>query len=728
MEEPTPILSLEEPEAGIAIVWMDDPAEPVNTLKRELIDEFESVLSEIERNTGLEVLVFASGKPDNFVAGANLDMLNDVASAADAQALSEISQGMQGRIEALNCTTVAAIHGACLGGGLELALAFDARVVTNDSSTRLGLPEVQLGLLPGGGGTQRLPRLIGVERALDLLLTGRQVSAAHARRLGLVDEVVAKEILIEAAIKRGRDLRAQVPAAGWRKVLTDASKYASVNALRELTLGGNALGRRLLFEQAKKRADGRTRGNYPAPVKILHAVRTGLEKGRAAGLAAEARAFGELVISPESRQLINLFFATTQLKKDRGIKDASVDERDIDKVCVLGAGLMGAGIAYVTVAKVGVPVRLKDKDAQGLAGGLAQVRKLLDGRVKKRAMTPLQRAQTLAILTGTTDYSGVNNADLIIEAVFENLELKHQMVREIEALNGAETIFATNTSALPISEIATASAHPETVIGMHYFSPVERMPLLEIVVTENTAPWVTATCVEFGKRQGKTVIVVNDAPGFYTTRILGAYMNEAAKLLTEGVSVQRIDNALMDWGFPVGPMTLLDEVGIDVGHKVGETLYEAFGERMAPVAGIDRLLDDGRLGRKNKRGLYRYDRMEKKGPRQVDETVYSVLDIDAGNIMSSRDIAERCALRMINEAVYCLAEEVLRNVRDGDIGAVLGLGFPPFRGGPFRYIDEVGARYVVDRLGVLGKLNGASFAPAPILLEAAESGDEFYGH
>ena len=726
MEEPTPILSLEEPEAGIAILWMDDPTEPINTLNRALVDEFESVLSEIEGKSGLEVLVFTSAKPDSFVAGANLDMLKEIASAADAQALSEIAQRMHKRIEALRCATVAAIHGACLGGGLELALAFDARVATADSGTRLGLPEVQLGLLPGGGGTQRLPHLIGVERALDLLLTGRQVSAAHARRLGLVDEVVAKEILIEAAIKRGRRLRTELPSVGRQKILNRVRKYASIGAIRELALGGNSWGRRVLFDQAAKRAEKRTRGNYPAPPKMLRAVRTGLEQGRAAGMAAEAQAFGELVVSPESRQLINLFFATTQLKKDRGIEDAVVDERDIGKVCVLGAGLMGAGIAYVTIAKAAVPVRLKDKDDQGITGGLAHVRKLLDARVRKRAMTSLQRAQTLALLTGTPEYSGVSNADLVIEAVFEDLELKHQMVRDMEALTGAETIFATNTSALPISDIAAVSSRPETVVGMHYFSPVEKMPLLEIIVTEKTAPWVTATCVEFGKRQGKTVIVVNDGPGFYTTRILGAYMNEAVTLLTEGVSVQRIDDALMDWGFPVGPMTLLDEVGIDVGHKVGETLYKAFGERMAPVAEMTRLLDDGRLGRKNERGIYLYDRNRKKAPKRVDETIYSVLGIDAGNAMSSREIAERCALRMINEAAYCLTEKVLRGPRDGDVGAVFGLGFPPFRGGPFRYIDTVGAGYVTERLEALGKLHGESFAPAPILLNAAESGVDLY--
>ncbi len=725
MDEAAPVLILEKPESGVAIIWMDDPTEPVNTLKRELVDEFASVLGDVERNDDLEVVVFASGKPDNFVAGANLDMLRGATGAADAQALSEIAQILHERIAALRCATVAAIHGACLGGGLELAMAFDARVASADTATRLGLPEVQLGLLPGGGGTQRLPRVIGIERALDLLLTGRQVSAERARRLGLVDEVVAKEILIEAAIRRGRERRTRAPASGWRTVWAPASG-TRLQAARNFALGGNPLGRRLLFDQVEKRTRQRTRGNYPAPTKIIHAVRTGLEQGHAAGLAAEAKGFGELVVTPESRQLINLFYASTELKKDRGIDDATADEREIGKVAVLGAGLMGAGIAYATIAKAHLPVRLKDKDAAGVAGGLAQVRSLLDGRVRKRAITPLQRDQHLARLTGTTDYSGVGNADLVIEAVFEDLELKRQMVHDIEELGDREVIFATNTSALPISDIAAGGARPELVIGMHYFSPVEKMPLLEIVITDKTAAWVTATCVDIGKRQGKTVIVVNDGPGFYTTRILGAYMNEAARLLTEGARVETLDEALMNWGFPVGPMALLDEVGIDVGQKVGETLHQAFGDRMAPVQGMERLLADDRLGRKNKRGIYRYDDTRKSGGKRVDETVYTVLGIESQNPISSHDIAERCALRMINEAVYCLQEGVLRSARDGDIGAVFGLGFPPFRGGPFRYIDAVGNSYVVDRLLTLQRLHGETFAPAPMLCEMAEAGKTFY--
>ena len=594
----TPTLRLETREAGVAIAWIDDPTESVNTLRRESIEEFESLLTELERRTDLSILVFASAKPGSFIAGANLDMLQEVKTAEQARALSQSAQTIQNRFADLRLTTVAAIHGPCLGGGLELVLAFDSRVASNDTSTRLGLPEVQLGLLPGGSGTQRLPHLVGVETALDLMLTGRKLSAQRALRAGLIDEMVAKDILIDAAITQGKKLMLEGKATRRPAV--------SLKSMRNWVLSANPLGRKFLFEQAGKRVRAKTRGNYPAPEKILECVRVGLERGFREGLEAEASAFGNLVVSPQAEQLINIFRDVTSLKKENGVDDPEVEPDFVRKIGVLGAGLMGAGITYVSINNARIPVRLKDKDDPGLSHGLAQVGGLLTGRVKKKAMTPLQRAQTIARLSGTTDYSGMANCDLIIEAVFEDLALKQQMIRDIEALRQEFPIFATNTSAIPIADIAAEAKSPEKIIGMHYFSPVEKMPLLEIVVTEKTAPWVIVTCSDLGKRQGKTVIVVNDGPGFYTTRILAPYMAEAGYLLMEGVPVQRIDESLRNFGFPLGPLALLDEVGIDVAYKVGETLHRAFGDRMQPVDGIKKLVDDQRLGRKNEKGVYVY--------------------------------------------------------------------------------------------------------------------------
>ncbi len=706
---------LETRSPGVAIIWMDDPDEPMNTLKAELDTELGQVLGELAGLSDLQALVFASGKPDSFIAGANLEMLQNVGAAEEAQALAELAQGIQSRLAVLNVPTVAAIHGPCLGGGLELALAFDVRVATDDPKTRLGLPEVQLGLLPAGGGTQRLPRLVGIEQALDMLLTGKQLDARRAKKIGLVDEVVPLPNLLEAAIRNAlARTRGKPPQRSW------------LDKARHFALAGNPVGRRLVFDQARERALAKTRGNYPAPEKILEVTRLGLEQGMKAGLEAEARAFGELVVSPQARELIYLFFANTALKKDPGVDDPSVQPRRPRRVGVLGGGLMGAGISLVTVLKARTPVRLKDKDDSGVSHGLAYVHRDLNQRLARKRMTDLERVHTAARLTGAVDYSGFGDLELVIEAVFEDLDLKQRMVREVEDAGPDEVIFASNTSALPIAKIAEASRHPETVLGMHYFSPVEKMPLLEIIVTPRTADWVTATCVQLGKAQGKTVIVVKDSPGFYTSRIVAPYINEAAWLLTEGAPVQDIDRALKDFGFPVGPITLLDEVGLDVAAKVAHTLGDAFGARLAPPPVMSKLQADERFGRKNRRGFYLYQD-GKKTDKEVDHSVYGAMEVEPGKRLPPREMAERCALQMINEALRCFGEGILRSARDGDIGAVFGLGFPPFLGGPFRYVDRRGAKAVLDKLEGYRQRFGERFAPAPLLRELAREGGTFHG-
>ena len=379
---------------------------------------------------------------------------------------------------------------------------------------------------------------------------------------------------------------------------------------------------------------------------------------------------------------------------------------------MLGGGLMGSGIAFVTV-NAGLPVRLRERDDAAAAHGLGAVRALLDERVKRRSIDRLERAEKMRLLTATTDWSGLERVDVLVEAVFEDLALKQEMVRAFEAVNPTG-IFASNTSSIPIARIAEASAHPGTVLGMHYFSPVQKMPLLEVIVTDRTSPEATATAVALGKRQGKTVIVVRDGPGFYTSRILAPYMNEAAHLLVEGAAVEDLDRALVDFGFPVGPITLLDEVGIDVGDKVGKILHEAFGDRMAPPAALHDVVAAGRLGRKNGKGFYTYGGKEKR----VDATVYDLLPGGrARKRIPAAEIQERVVLQMVNEAVRCLGEGILRSARDGDVGAVFGLGFPPFRGGPFRWADTVGTRTLLGKLERLRERHGERFAPAPLLAE-----------
>jgi 3-hydroxyacyl-CoA dehydrogenase/enoyl-CoA hydratase/3-hydroxybutyryl-CoA epimerase len=709
---------------GVAVVRIDVPGESVNSLRGNFAEELDQALDAIEKQNEVRAVVIASGKPDGFIAGADIKMLRAIRTANEAAELTKRGRQALERIENFSKPVVAAINGACLGGGLELTLACHARVASNDEKTRLGLPEVQLGLLPGLGGTQRLPRLVGAEAALDLMLTGKHLDAKRAQRIGLVDEVVPAAILVDVAVKRALELagtsrRGERRLAGKRRVM-------------EALLVKNPLGRSFFFDQAKKRTLSKTHGNYPAAERILEVVRIGLSRGAEAGYGAESQAFGELAVSAEARELIGIFFAQNELKKDSGTSDGEAEPRKIRRVGVLGAGLMGAGIAYVTAVNAKLPVRLKDRDDKSLGRGMVHLRALFDDRAKKRRMPAFERDRELLRVSTTTNYDGFDAVDVVIEAVFEDLKIKQDVVREVEGRGGKNLIFASNTSSLPITRIAEASRAPERIIGMHYFSPVEKMPLLEIVVTEKTAASVTATAVELGKRQGKTVIVVRDGAGFYTSRILGPYLNEASYLVSEGVPVDAIDRALVNWGFPVGPLTLLDEVGIDVGGKVGKILHDAFGVRMAPPPGVERLLEDQRLGKKNGRGFYDYSQKKRRlfrgssKRRPVDTSVYSVLGVEPKADPPAGEIAQRCALMLVNEAVYCLAEGILRSARDGDIGAVFGLGFPPFREGPFRYIDVVGAGEIVRRLEGYEKNCGVRFRPAPLLVEMARGGRTFY--
>ncbi|GAB4203287.1 MAG: fatty acid oxidation complex subunit alpha FadJ [Sandaracinaceae bacterium] len=714
-------LSIEKRADGVFVVRMDVPGEPVNTLKASFASDFAEVFADLEKDPACKAVVFTSGKKNGFIAGADITMLQGVRTEKDAAELARTGQKAMDRIASFRVPVVAAIHGPALGGGLEVAMACHARVASDDKKTKLGLPEVMLGVLPGAGGTQRLPMLVPIQAALDLLLTGKQIDAKKAKKLGLVDEVVPQPILIEVAAKRALEL-ADEPRKG-----APQKKLQGAEALQEAALTKTPLGRKFLFDQARKQLLAKSRGNYPAPERILEVVEKGLAEGYEAGIEAEARAFGELVVSPQAAQLMNIFFAQNALKKDNGVADASVKPREVHRVGMLGAGLMGGGIAYVTATVAGIPVRLKDKDPDGVARGLAHVRGLVEGRVKRKRLTPREAVEQLALVSGTTDYSGMKGCEVVIEAVFEDLALKHRVLADIEAACGPEVIFASNTSSIPISKIAEGSKHPETVIGMHYFSPVDKMPLLEIITTDKTAPWVTATCVELGKKQGKTVIVVNDGTGFYTSRILGPLMNEAAFVLAEGVKIEDIDQALVDWGFPVGPITLLDEVGIDVAAKVGPIMLAEFGDRMTAPPGFEKLLADQRYGRKNERGFYRYGKDEKKGKKRVDESVYALLGLEPKKHLPPDEIAQRCALLMVNEAAHCFGEGILRSARDGDVGAIFGLGFPPFRGGPFRYVDTIGAKEIVRRLERFRDRLGVRFSPAPVLVEMAKTGKTFHG-
>ncbi|WP_192457473.1 fatty acid oxidation complex subunit alpha FadJ [Musicola keenii] len=685
----------------IAVVHIDVIGERVNTLKSAFAEHVETILAQAAAKGMPRGMIIMSGKPDSFIAGADIGMLDACPDAGAAQALSRQGQDTFSRLSRLSFPVVAAIHGACLGGGLELALACDYRICTPDDATVLGLPEVQLGLLPGAGGTQRLPRLIGADRALDLMLTGRRLRAAQAKKWGLVDDVVPRTILIEAAIAQIRLGKRKARGCGQN----GRQRFLSLPFVR-----------RVLFDRVRKLTRAKTQGHYPAAEQVIDVVICGLTQGETAGYAAEARAFGQLVMSPVSKALRRLFFASSALKSEA--EGGNVGP--LRRVGIVGGGLMGGGIAGITVLQGHLPVRIKDIDHQGVIHALRHSWRQLDELAARRRITPAVQRQRMSLISGGIDYQGFERADVVVEAVFEDLALKRRIVADIEAVTPEQTIFATNTSSLPIHQIADGARRPERIVGLHYFSPVEKMPLVEVIPHAGTHPDVVATVVELAKRQGKTAIVVADGAGFYVNRILTPYLNEAARCLLEGEPVDSIDRALVKFGFPVGPFALLDEVGLDVAMKIAPVLYQALGERFGVSPVLEAMLRNNRLGRKNHRGFYRYAQRGirwRRAEKKVDDHVYTLLGVTPKPHLAPELIAQRCVMMMLNEAAYCLAESIIRSERDGDIGAVFGIGFPPFLGGPFHYMRQLGMDTVAASLRILREQYGERFRPCEALLQ-----------
>jgi 3-hydroxyacyl-CoA dehydrogenase / enoyl-CoA hydratase / 3-hydroxybutyryl-CoA epimerase len=711
---PPTIVKTEVRSDGIAILTLDDPSETHNTITPALGGELTAAIDLLEADTRVKAIVIR-GKKESFLVGANIDFVRGIRFARDAEEASREASKRFARLGQGSKPTVAYVHGPALGGGFELSLACTATVASDDPKTVLGLPEVKLGLMPAANGLLRVAERAGVRVAMDLGLTGKNLRPKKAMRLGLVDEVVSAAIGLDRACALALHL-AQHPKT------TRTSRAVRVE---RMLLEKNPLGRAYLFGRARKETLAKTRGHYPAAERILDELERFAKKGFAAAADYEARAFGDLVVSETAHRLIDLFFAQTTAKKDTGLEaNEKAQPRPLESIVVLGAGLMGAGIAAVSI-EAGLDVRMKDRDDASVGRGLLYVKDVLDAKVRRGSRTALDSANVFSRLTGTTDYTGMRRADVVVEAVFEDLDLKHTVVRDIEKLVSETCVIASNTSSIPIARIAEAARHPERVLGMHYFSPVHKMPLVEVIRTNVTDARAIATAVALGKRQGKTVIVVRDGAGFYTTRILAPYLNEAAHLLAEGVPVDVVDRALVEWGFPVGPFHLLDEVGLDVAAHVGGITQAAFGERMRPPSVFAKLQADDRKGRKNGRGFYLYGR-GKKAEKRVDDTVYTTLGITKTSHLPMDEIGLRCGLAMINEALRCLEEKILRSARDGDVGAIFGIGFPPFRGGPFRYVDVLGAPEVLRRMRSLEQRHGLRFEPAPILVDMARTGKRFY--
>ena len=694
---------------GVAIIWFDQPEEKVNKLSIDMLEHFQSLLQELEQDQQIQAVIFAS-KKDSFIAGADIHKFLELTDAREAADLSRQANEMFQRLAAFPKPTICAIHGACLGGGTEMALACDYRIASDHPKTLLALPEVKIGLLPGAGGTQRLPRLIGIQRSLEMMLTGKNIYSRPARKYGLVDEIIHPAGLIDAAKKVAVRLMAK-PYQRKRKL----SLLAKVLESRLL--------RWLIFRMAGKQVLRQTGGHYPAPLQILACVRDGMNKGMKKGFALESERFGKLAVSPEGKQLMRLFFNMNEHKKNPQPEQTHA----ITKVGILGAGFMGAGIANVTIDK-DIPVLLKDISDKTLESAEKSLWQDLTKKVQKKALTTFQRDAIMSRVFCQTDYHGFDKADLVIEAVFEEIELKRKVLAETEAQIRADCVFASNTSSLPISAIAANAQHPERVLGMHYFSPVPAMPLLEIIVTEKTADWALATAYALGMKQGKTIIVVNDGPGFYTTRILAPFINEAVVLLGEGAAIEDVDKAMKKFGFPVGPLALIDEVGIDVGAHVSRIMGQYFTERgVEPDHIVEKLSSEGYQGRKSGKGFYAYP--TKKGKKkQVNREIYRFFGGSRRKRFAMSDIQDRLALVMINEAALCLQEQIIRTPADGDIGAIFGMGFPPFLGGPFRYIDCLGITRLLEKLDALAQQHQQKYQAAALLRDKAQKQEKFYSN
>ncbi len=700
---------------GLAWITFSDPDRTLNVLDegvmRRLSDQIDEV-GQRARADEVRALVFWSGKPDSFMAGADVESIGEIESPADGEMKSRLGQEIYGRIEALPIPTLCAIHGICLGGGVELALACRHRVVSDHPRTKLGLPEVQLGLLPGWGGSVRLPRLIGLQAALDMILTGKQLRASKAKRVGLVTELLPAESF-RASV---RDF-----ALGMDDLSPGSSRRDP--GLKDRLLDGTALGRRVVLKMAEREVMKSTRGHYPAPIRILRLMRETFDLPVPEALELEAAAFGELTGTPAHRSLLHLFGLREQAKKPDPAF-ASAEARPVESIGVLGAGVMGGGIAQIAAYR-GIRVRMKDIADEAVVGGLQHAKSLFDKQVKRRRMTRREAAGHMGRITGGLDYAGFGALDLVVEAIVEKMEVKKAVLAETESRVSERCVLATNTSSLSVVEMGSELARPENFCGLHFFNPVHRMPLVEIIRGDRTSAETIATVHALALALGKVPVVCNDGPGFLVNRILGPYLNEAGWLLTEGATIEAIDRAAVDFGMPMGPVRLLDEVGIDIAQHAGTTLHDAFGERMAPAPVLGSVLASGRLGRKNGRGFYRYAEGKETG---VDETALADLGLSAGgtSAIDAEEITRRLLLAMVNEAARTLADGIVRTAGDVDVGMIMGTGFPPFRGGLLRVADERHPRALVPELEALADRFGARFEPAPLLRDLAARDRTFY--
>ncbi len=700
---------------NIGVLTFDLPEEKVNKFSTPVMRELAQQISDLESNDQIKCLLLRSLKSGTFIVGADINEIVPVTDPEEGYRLSRLGQDVFDRFAQLPFPTIAVINGACMGGGTEIALACTYRIASDHDKTKIALPEVNLGIFPGWGGTQRLPRLIGLQRSLDIILSGKNLDAKRAYRAGLVDKVIPKELVEAAAFAFANDVisGANVLARSRRK------PRGFINFLLEK----NPIGRMLIYYQARKMTLKRTKGHYPAPLEALKVIRKSYRKSLRRGLDIEARHFGRLIASQISKNLIKLFFWTETVKKETGTVKENINPLPVKQAAVLGAGVMGGGIAQLFASRR-IPIRVKDINFGAVAKAYEQASRVLAGQVKRRRITKLEFSHILQQITGAIDYSGFKNVDFVVEAIVEDLDIKKKVFGELEQYIRPDAIVVSNTSSLLINDMASAFKYPERFVGMHFFNPVDRMPLVEIIRGKKTSEGALTTSFQLAKTLGKTPVIVNDGPGFLVNRLLVPYMVEAISLLEEGVSIKRLDRALANFGMPMGPIELFDEVGIDVAYKVAKILAVSMGDRMAESGLLNRLIDRGRLGKKNGVGFYTYKGKDKVITRDVTDLIQVKTKIE----LTDTELVQRMIYPMVNEAARCLDEKIVSKPDKIDLAMIFGTGFAPFRGGLLNFADAEGLNKISDSLASFSHIYGERFKPADPLVQIAGAGKTFYAH
>jgi 3-hydroxyacyl-CoA dehydrogenase/enoyl-CoA hydratase/3-hydroxybutyryl-CoA epimerase/3-hydroxyacyl-CoA dehydrogenase/enoyl-CoA hydratase/3-hydroxybutyryl-CoA epimerase/enoyl-CoA isomerase len=704
-------LSLEIRDDSIALVTFNQPKSRANTLNQAVLKELEAVVFTLGRREGLKGLIFRSGKPGIFIAGADLNELGSALSEpVQLRRITARGLDLFASFEKLPFPTVAAIEGACMGGGLELALSFDYRLAADHPKTDIGLPEVKIGLIPGWGGTQRLSRLIGPALAAELICAGGSVNAQRARELGIVFDKVPSDRLIDEAIR----------------LITISHKtkeWESIRRRKQQPVGLSEDQHSYIFAVARGQVLTKTKGQLPAPLAALDAIQKGCNLTLEKGLQVETEAFLPLIGSPISRNLIAVFFMTQRLQKDPGAGDSSIQPKPVERVGVPGAGIMGSGIAGAHIRR-GIPVALLDSVPQALEKGVASITKVMQSRVDIGRMKAEDLVSALGRISTTASLAAMADRDVVIEAVVENETAKVGLYRQLEPLLRSDAILASNTSTISISRMAKSLKRPEQFAGMHFFNPVDRMQLVEVIRGERTSDQTVVTLVALAKRIGKTPIVVRDCPGFLVNRILFPYINESLVLLEEGAEPRAIDQAATAFGMPMGPITLNDLVGLDTSLYAGKVVNTAFADRAKTTRILDELVAVGRLGQKSGAGFYNYA----KGSRGADDPTFTaILDRcrTGRRLIGSEEITDRLFLPMLVEASRVLEESIVRDPSDVDMGLILGIGFPAFHGGLLRWADFLGIDKVLDKLKTYESL-GPRFHPTSQLRQLAATGVGFY--